>query len=736
MDPNPPPLPRALARQVFDLAMEWYSLRPWESFDDTQMFGLRLGEDGEPLLVSTLGAAGEVFGLVLYRGDRALDAIRAANAGDRNLPAGEDGFALTLDIAPVGSIPEPLRDLLRASGRSTRLAPACFVYDGRRPPRPARKSEYRLLAGVLRAVNAALRERLVHVAPIGANGPVRVPTLVAIERGKSLEVRRRTESFAPTGPAGLFDWPAEAAARPQRDVHWIVGRAPVPVHLANDERQPVVLLALDARDGIALLANAMLAEDLQPAVEAVYGLMIDGSEHTLPGRPRRITFADRELLEAMSVGLAAMDVATDYEPEAPLLADAIESFVASLGGAPRDEPDEWSEALSELREPLEELDEDDPDLSDRAWDEFFGGEVPIGDDEPDLAFDHWRLLHATTRGFRTFARHVHAFGLTPAARELLDRLTAARLSVFRLRSSDGLRLRFEDLLDARPDNVAVVVESQAAAATHPLGSVLIGRFCEFRGVTKFLPLAPLVLPHLVDRTLGHLRELGMELDHDGIARDAHLCGRLFPFVAELEASPATVTNTDGDPLELQRATFAVRDFAALGAALASRPDIEPADHDDGGASAPPSQWVWFGEARRGQRSLLARLEHVGDQLLVEVDSRARLERVRAWLESIPGVRFVRSRELDGPPPLDDALGAGPELTPESREEIMRVLEQYMLAWVDEPIPALDGRTPREAVRDPDGRRRVELLIRTMPDPGGIPGLRAPREAIRRELGLD
>jgi len=37
--------------------------------------------------------------------------------------------------------------------------------------------------------------------------------------------------------------------------------------------------------------------------------------------------------------------------------------------------------------------------------------------------------------------------------------------------------------------------------------------------------------------------------------------------------------------------------------------------------------------------------------------------------------------------------------------------------------------------DSEGRTRVLILIRPMPDPGGMPGLHAPRGELLRELGL-
>jgi hypothetical protein len=57
-------------------------------------------------------------------------------------------------------------------------------------------------------------------------------------------------------------------------------------------------------------------------------------------------------------------------------------------------------------------------------------------------------------------------------------------------------------------------------------------------------------------------------------------------------------------------------------------------------------------------------------------------------------------------------------------------------WLDQPVPALGGKTPRAACRTKEGRREVEILIRTMPDvptPGG--SWSPPREELLKELGL-
>ena len=67
-----------------------------------------------------------------------------------------------------------------------------------------------------------------------------------------------------------------------------------------------------------------------------------------------------------------------------------------------------------------------------------------------------------------------------------------------------------------------------------------------------------------------------------------------------------------------------------------------------------------------------------------------------------------------------------------------MMARYEQRWVDEQIPALGGRTPRQAVADPIGREEVLQLLASFPEPndagpGGAIGMNPAR--IRSLLGL-
>jgi uncharacterized protein (DUF2384 family) len=77
--------------------------------------------------------------------------------------------------------------------------------------------------------------------------------------------------------------------------------------------------------------------------------------------------------------------------------------------------------------------------------------------------------------------------------------------------------------------------------------------------------------------------------------------------------------------------------------------------------------------------------------------------------------------------------------PEVRQQLDEMLARHYRDWLDSKIPALGNRTPRKAVRDPDGREAVMALIAQIERDGArqSPPLDAGIVAmLRRELGLE
>jgi SEC-C motif len=176
--------------------------------------------------------------------------------------------------------------------------------------------------------------------------------------------------------------------------------------------------------------------------------------------------------------------------------------------------------------------------------------------------------------------------------------------------------------------------------------------------------------------------------------------------------PTSVT-AEGEEVVLCRAVFDVRDRAALETALANHPELER--QDDG-------SYGWLAEhadeagVRRGFGTfVLAR-----GRVVLETMSRQRAERGRALLEAAAGPTIVYratssesvQRALERRPARRARLED--EVPPAAAAEIVQAFyERHYRGWLDEPLPALAGRTPREAARVKSARPKVIALLKDM-----------------------
>ena len=75
--------------------------------------------------------------------------------------------------------------------------------------------------------------------------------------------------------------------------------------------------------------------------------------------------------------------------------------------------------------------------------------------------------------------------------------------------------------------------------------------------------------------------------------------------------------------------------------------------------------------------------------------------------------------------------------PEIQQSLKEMAEKHWKEWQKTPIPALRGQTPREAVKTPLGRERLEALLFEFEQYSDSPQLFSPDiEAIRKSLGME
>ena len=71
--------------------------------------------------------------------------------------------------------------------------------------------------------------------------------------------------------------------------------------------------------------------------------------------------------------------------------------------------------------------------------------------------------------------------------------------------------------------------------------------------------------------------------------------------------------------------------------------------------------------------------------------------------------MLANRQLDEVLESPDPAQLPPEVMTEIIEKHIR---QFYADWADQPLPALDDRTPREAIKTPEGLEQVKFLLHT------------------------
>ena len=187
--------------------------------------------------------------------------------------------------------------------------------------------------------------------------------------------------------------------------------------------------------------------------------------------------------------------------------------------------------------------------------------------------------------------------------------------------------------------------------------------------------------------------------------------------------PDIVDSASGDPMLFTTDHYDVLDWAALGSALAAQPDVH-GDRDAG------RDRLLVGDDGLSRPQATIAPAPGGRRVAVLYKTARLAQRGRAWFDALSGtaVRF-RLREVSDPKGVmsRSATRGGrstakaptalpPGLDAESLAGLMEtVIRRTYARWADEPIPVLDGQTPRAAICSAAGLERVKGLLRMYED---------------------
>jgi len=346
--------------------------------------------------------------------------------------------------------------------------------------------------------------------------------------------------------------------------------------------------------------------------------------------------------------------------------------------------------------------------------------------------------------------------LDPLAARYIDACGRAPFSFHEVLAAEpGRGLRLRDVLLG----TEVFAFEDSGSRDARAGDLMFARIVPIDGIAVIDGCGTAVIPPVEKPRIIELRRI---LQHEpdfsaALLREAELdLFELYHEIAGRSLDPRlpVLQNTDGERIAPQRLLWDIDDpgeaFAAL-AGLAAGESEEAlraaAEHDAAGrlvrAEIP---WRKPGNAvhQSWTNTVLGALRIDGRELRAEVNSAERAARLRSLVEERLGdrARFrvakmammeqVAAEETEGERREREAERARLAESPAVRAALAEHLRGFYRDWVDQKIPALGDRSPREAVADADGREAVAALVLQIERDGVR--LRPPLDpAIAREL---
>ena len=352
---------------------------------------------------------------------------------------------------------------------------------------------------------------------------------------------------------------------------------------------------------------------------------------------------------------------------------------------------------------------------------FVGSDPPAGVDDETLSMEtlDWlihdyvppRLGHPIIEEFLKRSPG----GLTMRQRKILEAWSRAHFSLFEVQEvRQGSGVRLKDLLVGGESFVYDVNTSKRAAPW----DCYLARVEEFEGrhvftATVLIIPQPEVAP-LKEWAIGAQQRSGLSWDAF-LRANSHKMRQEASRLINRGADSMQLVSFEGDELVFSRARYTALDEAALRRALDQSKALDRQED--------PAEYAWLDEAEdaTGGRRVFGHLRIAGGQLTLECSTRQRLERGKVLLRKLAGKHLrhlgddftgwqsaMRDRKSSPGPP------EGSHLPPEGeREVVQKWLTEHYRKWLDTPLPALDGKSPREAVATPKGRAQVVDLLKLL-----------------------
>jgi hypothetical protein len=395
-----------------------------------------------------------------------------------------------------------------------------------------------------------------------------------------------------------------------------------------------------------------------------------------------------------------------------------------------------------------------PEALHEAWEEFSGAQEPFDPETPHIQvfmpwfFHRWSpdpygtevadpALHERSPTSLFLERR--GARLDPVIRRYLASCLEAPFSFHEiLRCDPGHGFRARDLFTGEEREVL----ERSATQGMQQGDIVFGQLVTAEGITILEACSPSCIPpiykiELIDFRNELLRDerrftaetLG-EWDLEIIERYLDIMDKvLHPQLPKLH-------NTDGEPLEMHRLIFDIDSPEKALDALKSldsgrsKEEIIAATERTARGAFKSVQYNWTKAGNQLHKdwssTVVGHIEIKSRRLVAEVNSVGRAQEFKAIVEERLGgearLRADRIQSVEKMLAKRNRAGRGTSVReaesesdalaqhPEVQARLQQMMAEHFERWVTEEIPALNGQTPLQAVRDPDGREKVMALV--------------------------
>ena len=344
-------------------------------------------------------------------------------------------------------------------------------------------------------------------------------------------------------------------------------------------------------------------------------------------------------------------------------------------------------------------------------------------------------------------------------------------------------ITFYDVLESRPGQGMLLreiftgreydVRERSASRSLNAGDILYAQMSPVEGLTTMAFCAPLPIPprmksmivgqRVLLQSIGRTRKKRRVFSTDDLLDFEEDFRELYLEILDRMYAPPVLQNTDGEPLEMHTMKFELRlspsdAFDLLAPLLAGVREKEDvlAENEDAASGEPGKiAFSWYKKGNKKMKSwdntILGHLKLSPGLLVADANSQRRAEKLRREIETRLGLGAVHKETVVQT--SEDLLEKVKRMPPEHRQKneeeaklmndpaaqavVRDSLQKETDAWIRKKLPALGGRTPLQAVKDPDLREIVESLLLDFENhaatdypPGAAPDFSAIRKRLR------